>query len=69
MDFRRGLRREDQARLDVLFNYARRHTPSGVLLSDPDPLRPIMLGMMIELLRRLEQMEHGYTEASGRNPV
>jgi hypothetical protein len=53
-DFRRALPREDQARFDTLFNYARRHTPGGVLLADPDPFRPVLLGMLIELFRRLD---------------
>ena len=55
-DFRRGLPREDQGRFDRLFNDARRHTPGGVLLGDPDPFRPVLLGMLIELLRRLDEM-------------
>lgn len=63
--FRRCLPRADQARLDRLFNHARRHTPAGVALSDPDPFRPVLLGMMVELLRRLEQLED---ERDGRAP-
>ena len=55
-DFRRGLPREDQKRFDRLFNDARRHTPGGVLLGDPDPFRPVLLGMLIELLRRLDEV-------------
>ncbi len=48
--------REDQKRFDRLFNDARRHTPGGVLQSDPDPFRPVLLGMLIELLRRLDEV-------------
>ncbi len=55
-DFRRALTAEDQARFDRLFNDARRHTPGGVLQSDPDPFRTLVLGMMIEMLRRVEAL-------------
>ncbi len=55
-DFRRALTRADQARFDTLFNYARRHTPGGVLQSDPDPFRTVLLGMLIELIRRLDEI-------------
>lgn len=54
-DFRRALTRADQARFDRLFNYARRHTPGGVLQSDPDPFRTVLLGMLIELMRRMDE--------------
>ena len=58
-DFRRALTRADQARCDTLFNYARRHTPGGVLQSDPDPFRTVLLGMLIELMRRLDEEQRG----------
>ena len=41
--------------MDELFSMARRHTASGVMLSDPDPFRPIMLSMLIEMLHLLEE--------------
>lgn len=47
--------REDQARFDRLFNYARRHTPGGVVLSDPDPFRPVVLAMLLEMLALLDE--------------
>ena len=53
--FRRTLRKEDQQRLDTLFNLARWHTPSGVAQSDPDPFRPILLSVLIEILHLLEE--------------
>ncbi len=58
-DFRRALTRADQARFDSLFNYARRHTPGGVLQSDPDPFRTVLLGMLIELMRRMDENSDG----------
>ena len=68
-DFRRCLPRADQARFDTLFNYARRHTPGGVLLSDPDPFRPVLLGMLVELLRRLDEMSDESAQAQRGNPL
>ena len=56
-DFRRCLTRADQARFDRLFDAARQHTPGGVLLGDPDPFRPVLLGMLIELSHRIEQVQ------------
>jgi hypothetical protein len=55
--FRRTLPREDQALLDRLFDFARRHTPGGVCQSDPDPWRTVLLGMLIELLRRIDALD------------
>lgn len=54
VEFRRSLTREDKELIDRLFNFARRHTPGGVMLADPDPFRPIVMGMLIELLRHHE---------------
>lgn len=53
--YRRALRKEDQQRLDRLFNLARRHTASGVVRSDPDPFRTVMVSVLIELLRLVEE--------------
>ena len=53
VEFRRSLTREDKELFDRLFNFARQHTPGGVMLADPDPFRPMVLGMLIEILRRV----------------
>lgn len=53
--YKRCMRRPDQKRFEILFNYARKHTPGGVLLADPDPFRPVVLGMLVELLRRVQE--------------
>ena len=68
-DFRRALTRADQARFDTLFNYARRHTPGGVLQSDPDPFRTVLLGMLIELMRRLDESSYERSGGSGDETV
>lgn len=55
--YRRALRKEDQERLDRLFNMARRQTAAGVMQSDPDPFRTIALSMLLELLRQVEERD------------
>ena len=55
--FRRALRREDQERLDELFEMARHHAGPAAYASRPNPMEPILIGMLIELLKRLEALE------------
>ena len=65
-EFRRALRREDQALFDRLFDQARLHTASGVTQADPDPFRTIVLAMLIELLRAVLERE---SNANDRDSV
>jgi hypothetical protein len=58
-DLRRALRKEDQRRLDELFEFARRNVQAGVMAADPDPLAPLILLMLIEMLARIEALETG----------
>ena len=55
--FRRALRREDQERLDALFEMARHHAGPAAYAGRPNPMEPILIGMLIELLRRVEGLE------------
>ena len=57
--FRRALRKEDQERLDLLFTLARKHTPAGVMQSDPEPFRLLVLSVLLELLRMLQERHDG----------
>ncbi len=50
-NFRRALRQEDQLLFDELFEMARRHIQAGVYLSQPLPLQPILMAMLVELLK------------------
>ena len=52
--FRRALRTADKARFDRLFTMARKHVPSGVMQSDPDPWRTATFAILIELLRMID---------------
>jgi hypothetical protein len=46
--FRRGLRREDQAVLDRLFDLARLHVQAGGYASRPWPLETILISILLE---------------------
>jgi len=63
-NFRRALRPPDQARLDTLFAGARQHTAAISLADHALPFEAILLAMLLEQQRRIEQLEalagHGY---------
>lgn len=55
--FRRALRREDQEILDELFEMARFHAGPAAYASRPNPMEPILMGMLIEMLKRTAALE------------
>lgn len=63
--FRRALRREDQERLDELFEMARHHAGPAAYASRPNPMEPILIGILIELLRRVEGLEERSPQPEG----
>ncbi len=72
--FRRGLRREDQAILDRLFDLARLHVQAGVYASRPWPLETILISILIEqekalagLRARLKEFEDMLGEKEDMN--
>ena len=56
-NFRRALRPPDQARLDTLFAAARQHTAAISLADHALPFEAILLAMLLEQQRRIEQLE------------
>jgi hypothetical protein len=54
--FRRGLRREDQAILDRLFDLARLHVQAGGYASRPWPLETILISILIEQEKALGEL-------------
>ena len=67
--YRRGLRKEDQAVLDRLFDLARLHVQAGVYASRPWPLETILVSILLEqekaladLRNRLKILEVGKKE-------
>ena len=56
-NFRRALQPPDQARLDSLFAAARQHTAAISLADHALPFEAILLAMLLEQQRRIEQLE------------
>ena len=54
--FRRALRKEDQELLDDLFGFARYHSAPSSYFSTPNPMEPILIAMLIELLKEVRRL-------------
>ncbi|MGH7772989.1 MAG: hypothetical protein ACREQA_12245 [Candidatus Binatia bacterium] len=54
--FRRVLRKEDQELLDELFGFAKYHSAPASYFSTPDPMEPIFMAMLIELLKEIQRL-------------
>lgn len=54
--FRRALRREDQAVFDELFLAARRHLAAIAHSTSPAPMEAILLAMLLEQRRQVEEL-------------
>jgi hypothetical protein len=54
--FRRGLRKEDQKAFDRLFDLARLHVQAGVYASSPWPLEAILISILLEHHKALEEL-------------
>jgi hypothetical protein len=54
--FRRALRKDDQATFDRLFDCAKLHVQAGVYLSRPWPFEVIAMAMLLEHHKQLEQL-------------
>ena len=57
IDFRRGLRREDQVFFDELFARARKHIMAINLADHVLPFEAILLTMLIELMRDVSELK------------
>jgi len=58
--FRRGLRKEDQRAFDCLFDLARIHVQAGVYASRPWPLEAILISILLEHHKTLEELRARY---------
>ena len=54
--FKRALRKEDQELLDELFAFAKYHSAPASYLSTPNPMEPILVAMLIELLKEVKRL-------------
>ena len=61
-NFRRALRREDQRVFDGLFAAARKHTSAISQANHVLPFEAIVLAMLLEQARELEQLRHRLDE-------
>lgn len=55
--FRRVLRKEDQELLDELFCFAKHHSAPASYFSSPNPMEPVFMAMLIELLKEIKRLE------------
>lgn len=70
--FRRALRKEDQEILDELFCSAKYHSAPSSYFSTPNPIEPIFMAMLIELLKEIKRLRSELIEkqsAGGRREV
>lgn len=62
-NFRRALRADDQKLFDAVFAAARQHTAAISLADHALPFESVLLAILIEQQRRIEQLEN---KANGR---
>ena len=55
--FRRTLRKQDQALFDELFERARLHVQAAVQLASTDPMESIFISVLIEMLREEKRLQ------------
>jgi hypothetical protein len=62
--FRRALSKEDQAAFDRLFDCAKRHVQAGVMGSRPWPFETIVMAVLLEHQKRVEEMVRRLEEST-----
>jgi len=55
--FRRQLDPPEQKAFDQMFESVRPHTYAAVYMGSPDPSTPIILSMMLEMHKRIDNLE------------
>lgn len=65
-DYRRALRRRDQAPFDRLFEYADAHADAAGYLNHDDPMEPILVSMLLGQEKRIAELEDDTAELDGR---
>lgn len=56
-EYRRTLRREDQAHFDRLFTHARNHADAGGLRNHEDPMVPVLVSIALAQEKRIAALE------------
>lgn len=65
---RRALREEDRRHFDQLFEYARLNVQAAVQAASPEPMESVFLLILIELQKRIQQLEARVRELDGEVP-
>jgi hypothetical protein len=58
MPFKKGLPKADQVLFDRLFDCAKLHIQAGVMVSRPWPFETIVMAIVLEQQKQLEQAQH-----------
>jgi len=64
--FKRALPKEDHAILDRLFECAKLHIQAGVMVARPWPFETIVMSILLEQQKQVEQLERQLHELQGR---
>ena len=64
--FKRALRKEDQVLFDRLFDCAKVHIQAGVMVSRPWPFETIVMAIVLEKQKQVEQLERLLDELHSR---
>ena len=65
--FRRALRAEDRQHFDELFEHARRNIQAAVQAAAPDPMESIILLMLVEMQKEIQELKARLPEAEPRD--
>ena len=65
--FRRALRKEDQDLFDELFSFAKYHSAPASYFSTPNPMEPIFMAMLVELLKEIKRLRSGLKQRSEKD--
>ena len=65
-DYRRALRRRDQAPFDRLFEYADAHADAAGYLDNDDPMEPILVSMLLGQEKRIADLDGRISDLDGR---
>ena len=68
LEFRRALRREDQAHFDALFDHARYFMPAGVQQSHPEPFQPLVLSILLRQEKEIAALRRQLRELRSAEP-